>query len=200
MITFYDFAGRIKGIPWNPNVWKIRHVQLTCSELDSELISFLNVGIAYKTVWLEYPDIEETMKKIGALPTTTKKRDPSCPLYTIPAIYDDSTGTAIADSVLIAEYLDKTYPSTPRLIPQGTHALQGAFRTAEYYERTRCADMGVPTLEVLRVPAEARDAEWDKVKDAFGYVHGLMKENDDWIMGDTISFADFIVASMIVNA
>ncbi|KAE9402968.1 hypothetical protein BT96DRAFT_956119 [Gymnopus androsaceus JB14] len=164
MITFYNFAGRIKGVPWNPNVWKIRYA--------------LNYkGIAYKTVWLEYPDIE--------LPTVHH-----------PSHYDNSTGTAIA------EYLDKTYPSTPRLIPQGTHALQGAFRdafylNAEYYEQTRCADMGVPTLEVLRVPAEARDAEWDKVKDAFGYVHGLMKENDDWIMGDTISFADFIVASMV---
>lgn len=161
------------------------------------------------------------MKKIGA-PPTGKKRDGS-PYYTLPAIYDDSTGTAVADSFLIAEYLDETYPSTPRLIPEGTHALQGAFRdnfwskalpvfiitvadfplrltkprSAEYFEKHRSADFGVPTLEALRVPPEAKDAEWEKVKDGFGSLDALMKKNDVWVMGDTPSFADFVMASLI---
>ncbi|KAE9390304.1 hypothetical protein BT96DRAFT_865645 [Gymnopus androsaceus JB14] len=173
-----------------------------------------------KTVWLEYPDVEPTMKKIGA-PPTSKKADGS-PSYTIPAIYDDSTGTAIADSALIAEYLDETYPSTPRLIPPGTHALQGAFRelfysklmplvarlvvvnvpsmlptprSIEYFNKRRSEDLGVSTLEALRVPPEEKDGEWDKVKDVFGIVNALMKDGDTWVMGDTPSFADFVLAS-----
>ncbi|KAE9402948.1 hypothetical protein BT96DRAFT_855270 [Gymnopus androsaceus JB14] len=208
MITLYDFDGKAKGVPWNPNVWKTRY-------------SLNYKGLPYKTVLIEYPDVEPTMKKINA-PPTAKKADGS-PLYTIPAIYDDSTGTAIADSILIAEYLDKTYPSTPRLIPQGTHALQGAFgdfffskmmplltltlpdvplmllnpRSAEYFEKARSADFGVPTLEAFRVPPEAKDAAWDKVKDALGTLNALMKDGDTWVMGDAPSFADFVMGGLI---
>lgn len=162
------------------------------------------------------------MKKIGA-PPTNKWPDGS-PMYTLPAIYDDSTGTAIADSVLIAEYLDKTYPSTPRLIPEGTHALQAAFRdlfytkiiiplycisiadvplillnpaSAGYFEKHRSLDFGVPALEALRGPKETRDVEWDKVKDSIGALDTLMKEGGIWVMGDTPSFADFVIASSL---
>ncbi|KIK62816.1 hypothetical protein GYMLUDRAFT_223387 [Collybiopsis luxurians FD-317 M1] len=210
MITFYDLDGKVKGIPWNINVWKTRY-------------SLNYKGLPYKTVWLEYPDIESTMKKIGALPTTVK-HDGS-PMYTVPAIYDDSTEVAIADSVLIAEYLDKTYPDTPVLIPRGTYALQNAFqeflfsklmplwiltipdvpskclnpRSAEYFEKHRSLDFGVPSLEVMRVTGEAREAQWLKVQEIFGSFHKMMKDSDTWIMGDKPSFVDFVLASMILS-
>lgn len=44
-------------------------------------------------------------------------------MYTLPAIYDPSTGTGVADSFEIARYLDKQYPTTPTVIPAGTEAL-----------------------------------------------------------------------------
>jgi len=85
-------------------------------------------GIPYKTEWVEYPDIEPICKKLGIAPTY-KNADGS-DRYTIPAIHDPSTGVYISDSVLIAEYLDKTYPYTPQVFPHHTHALHAAFTAA----------------------------------------------------------------------
>src|SRR6266446_9283461 len=74
---------------------------------------------------LEFPDIESLFKKMG-IPPTSKEEDGS-DRYTVPAIHDPSTGASIADSVLIAEYLEKTYPDTPKVFPNNTPALQVAF-------------------------------------------------------------------------
>lgn len=181
-------------------------------------------GLPYKTVWIEYPDVEPTLKKIGA-PPTGRKLDGS-PLYTIPTIYDDSTGTAITDSALIAEYLDETYPSTPRVIPPGTHALQGAFRalfsskaeplvrllmpdipltllnprSIEHFEKYRSEEYGIPTLEALRIPSGDIDAQWEKVKVAFGSLDELLKKDDVYVMGNTPSLADFAIGGWLNTA
>jgi glutathione S-transferase len=52
------------------------------------------------------------------------------PYYSLPVIQDPKTGKVISDSARIADYLDSTYPDTPKVIPAGTHALQKAFRVA----------------------------------------------------------------------
>lgn len=90
----------------------------------------LNIkGIPYRTVWVEYPDVEALCKKIGAPPTGTRTDGSS--LYTLPTIYDPNTEQAISDSAAITRYLDKTYPSKgPILIPPETDALHAAFQTA----------------------------------------------------------------------
>ena len=86
----------------------------------------LNIkGIPYKTVWVEYPDIEAVCKKIGA--SATDKRMDGTPLYTLPVIYDPNTMRAVSESAAIARYLDSTYPDTPRLIPEAADALVSAF-------------------------------------------------------------------------
>ena len=86
----------------------------------------LNIkGIPYKTVWVEYPDIEAVCKKIGA--SATDKRMDGTPLYTLPVIYDPNTMRAVSESAAIARYLDSTYPDTPRLIPEEADALVSAF-------------------------------------------------------------------------
>ena len=72
---------------------------------------------------MEYPDIEAACKKIGAPPSGTRLDKP---LYTAPAIVDPNTGAVISESFKIALYLDKQYPDTPRLFPEGSHALQSA--------------------------------------------------------------------------
>ncbi|KIK62806.1 hypothetical protein GYMLUDRAFT_260044 [Collybiopsis luxurians FD-317 M1] len=210
MITFYDLDGKMKGAPWSTNAWKTRY-------------SLNFKGLPYKTVWLEYADVEPTMKKIGAPPTTVKPD--GSPRYTIPAIYDDSTGIAITDSALVAEYLDKIYPDTPVLIPRGTNALQSAFQellylkmtplfslcvpdissrlvnsgNAEYFEKQVALDLGVPSLEVMRVSGQARKDRWMKVQEAFGGFHNMLKDGDTWIMGDKPSFVDFVLASIILS-
>ncbi|KAF8878316.1 hypothetical protein BD779DRAFT_1613060 [Infundibulicybe gibba] len=115
VITFYDIPSTMPGNAWSPNTWKTR-------------FSLNFKGLAYKTEWVEYPDIEPLCKKLGAAPTETKPTGE--PHYTLPVIFDPRTKRAISDSVVIAKYLDEQYPETPKLFPKGTHALQHAFMDA----------------------------------------------------------------------
>ncbi|KAF9266689.1 hypothetical protein L218DRAFT_744351 [Marasmius fiardii PR-910] len=78
--------------------------------------------IPYKVSWVDFFTMEKTAKQIGAPPTGVRADGTS--KYTVPFIYDDTTGAAVSDSILIAEYLDKTYPNTPCVVPDGTRALQ----------------------------------------------------------------------------
>ncbi|KAF9063084.1 hypothetical protein BDP27DRAFT_1368284 [Rhodocollybia butyracea] len=207
MITLYDFDGKVKH-PWNVSVWKARYS-----------LNFKNVP--YKTIWLEYPDIEPKMKKLGARPTGLKPD--GSPMYTLPVIHDHTTGAIVSDSALIAEYLDKTYPTTTQLIPTGTHALQAAFRemfgskmaplallvvpqvinkvvngpSVEYMTRNYLPKLGISNLETWTMSEEERNEHWEKVKALLGSVHGTMKAEDKWIMGGEISFADFVVGSIL---
>lgn len=97
--------------------------------------------IPYRTCWVEFPDIEQTLRAINAPPTSI--RPDGRPIYTLPAILDPthvSSGTYLNSSgslpqphpvVLthantIAEYLEHTYPARP-VVPEGTRALQTLF-------------------------------------------------------------------------
>ena len=73
----------------------------------------------YETEWIEYPDIEPKVKALNGKPGD-KNADGS-PKYTAPFIVDDSSGevVVVSDSLTITQYLDKTYPSTTRAIPDG---------------------------------------------------------------------------------
>lgn len=83
--------------------------------------------IPYRTIWLEYPEIEPTLRGIGAKPSGVKPD--GSPWYTIPVIADeihpgpDGKPTVVVDSWDIAEYLDEKFPDRP-LFPAGTKALQ----------------------------------------------------------------------------
>lgn len=154
--------------------------------------------------------------KIGAPPT--KKQPNGSPLYTLPVIFDDSTGVVIADSFHIAEYLDATYPETLRLFPPGTKALQTAFITAflstlrsvvpfvgpktprilnstsrAYYVETRFGSRKVEVPE-----GEERDKQWEKVKSEFGVLDGWMQKEGPFIMGRDVTFADIVIASYLI--
>jgi glutathione S-transferase len=85
-------------------------------------------GIPYKTEWVDYPDLADTLKKLGVGPTTVYG---GVPFYTVPTIYDPNTKRAITDSQAIALYLDEQYPQGPRLFPPHTRALQLA-QTAQF--------------------------------------------------------------------
>ncbi|TFK35754.1 hypothetical protein BDQ12DRAFT_687874 [Crucibulum laeve] len=205
MITFYDFASTVPGKTFNPNTWKTRY-------------SLNYKQLPYKTEWVEFSEeIEKVCKKMG-IPPTSKRPDGSG-AYTLPAIYDDSTKTGVADSLLIAAYLDKTYPDTPKLLPAGTEALQTAFVDAfmskfgsswqlsiplllklllpsnvDFYVRTRSAALGKPLLDILPV-GEEREAQWKSLKAGLSVVDAWYQKNGGgpFIMGNTPSFADFVV-------
>lgn len=176
--------------------------------------------IPYKTEWVEYPDIEAVVKKIGAKPT--EKKPDGRDHYTVPVIHDPSTGAVVADSFAIGKYLDTTYPNTPRVFPPGLDALQAAFlapflptyarplfqiliarvpgilnpRSAEYFRATREVMFG-KRLEEIHAPAD-----WDSLKEAWGQLRGFISENgeekDMFLGGDLITYCDVQVASMLV--
>ncbi|KZV62795.1 hypothetical protein PENSPDRAFT_657840 [Peniophora sp. CONT] len=83
----------------------------------------LNIkGLPYRTEWVKFADVGPKMKSLGVGPP-----QPGPIPYTIPTIVDPSTQALVNDSFAIAQYLDKTYPDTPALVPPGTAALQVSF-------------------------------------------------------------------------
>lgn len=176
----------------------------------------------YQTEWVEYPDIASVSKKMGFLPTAMHGDNP---YYSLPAIYDPNSSTPLSDSALIAEYLDKAYPDTPKLFPPGSHALQYAFIDAlssklqpiwafalpashailnplsqEYFRRTREAQFGKPLEDVIP-KGEAAVEEWMKIKAAFDAVYGWLekgKENGPYFLGKEPAFVDIVIASHLI--
>ncbi|KAF8628763.1 hypothetical protein AX15_003736 [Amanita polypyramis BW_CC] len=205
-IIFYDIPSKLPGNVWSPNTQKTRFT--------------LNYKrIPFTTVWWEFDEIESKAKETG-IPPTGKKQDGS-PLYTIPAIYDPATKKYIADSVLIAEYLDEQYPNTPRLIPDGTLALQHAYITALFtklgaalplvpyatvkimnpssakFLRNRFEADG-KTVEEKVLKGDELKGQWAKVKESFGDVAGWIKKSEGpFLGGDKPIFADFETAGWL---
>ncbi|EKM74965.1 hypothetical protein AGABI1DRAFT_80492 [Agaricus bisporus var. burnettii JB137-S8] len=206
MITFYDLAKKGPQTTWSPNPLKIRFA--------------LNYKkIPYKTVVLEYQELEAEFKKVGIPPSDTW--GDGRPMYTSPSIFDSSTNTGVTDSYKIAQYLDKAYPDTPKLFPPGTEALQAAFyaqfyeviapfypfafpkvpgilnpSSAEYFYRTRSLVFG--DLASFEPQGEKRAEAWKNVEAAYTKLDGwLSQSSGPYIMGETVTFVDFAVLAMI---
>lgn len=186
----------------------------------------LNIkGLKYKTEWVEWPDIEPVLKKLGATPTG-KKPDGSGS-YTVPAIYDPNTKKVVSDSSEIAKYLDDAYPDTHKLFPAGTDALQAAYhdfiwspqvgipfflsviaatwssltpRSQEVFRATREAALGAKLEEL------STEEQWKKVEAGLDKIYGYLekngKGNDLLILGtqNGITYSDLQVAGLIVWA
>lgn len=180
-------------------------------------------GIPYTTEWLEYPDVEPVSIKYGAAPTG--KWPDGTPKYTLPMIYDPNTQTALSESVEIAKYLDKTYPSAPAVFPEASRALQVAFMhavlvnvigpyTKIFYSRKMGLnppseaywDTRYPTSlamsdaeRAIEIPALLRAFETGlgRVGEWFK-ANGPGKEN--LIMGENMCLADFQLAGILVCA
>lgn len=182
----------------------------------------LNIkGLTYKTVWVEFPDIEAVAKQINA--KALYERD-GAPLYTLPMLFDHTTGRAVTDSWNIVKYLDETYPATYAVIPRGTAVLQKAFqevveaklqigiflytvmqtssqmnpRSREWYRRTREAELGRTLEEVGPEGSEERVRLWKNIIDVFSQVSLWMKENEEgtvFVCGKRPTFSDFVIVS-----
>ncbi|KAG6840693.1 hypothetical protein C0991_005052 [Blastosporella zonata] len=206
-IVLYDIPSNVPGSAWSPNVWKTRYT--------------LNYkGLAYRTEWIEYPDIESTCKRIGAAPDPIHTRD-GRPLYVLPVIYDPKTSTAVSDSAQIAEYLDATYPDTPRVLPPGSKTVQYAFLAAYRLILPHIFQFTLRrTEEFLNPPSQAhfqkhkyagisydpptgdaQEAGWKKVEADFGLLAGWLDKGEadgPYILGANISFLDFAVAGYLI--
>ncbi|PFH52512.1 hypothetical protein AMATHDRAFT_2228 [Amanita thiersii Skay4041] len=205
MIIFYDFPSKIVGGPYNPNTWKVRYT--------------LNYKrIPYKTEWVEYTEIESKCKEIGIPPSGTKKD--GMPSYTLPSIWDTDAKVGVSESYRIAEYLDKTFPNSPKVIIPGTEALLNIFiqtwaqnlkalwqftipatlevldhaPSYEYFRRTRSQMFGKDLKEVPPKPGVEREAALQELKAGLNVLdRWLVKSGGPFIMGDNPSFADFVV-------
>jgi len=176
--------------------------------------------LPYRTEWVEFPEIESKCKEMSIAPTRTKPD--GSPLYTLPAIWDPSTKTGVSESYRIAEYLDKTYPDTPRVLFDGIEeyipAMAGSaglpefkslvlFVSAfvpsllnpvsqEYYKRTREEWLGKKWEDILPTGKEREEA-WGQVKKGFGIVDKLLQKNGGpFARGEQISFVDLSLGGM----
>ncbi|KAG6853436.1 hypothetical protein C0991_004436 [Blastosporella zonata] len=81
--------------------------------------------IPYRTEWVEYPDIGQVGKEIGAKPTTPNPDGSGVLLWTCPMLIDpnhldvEGKATVLSDSPVIIKYLDEVYPEI-KAIPDGT--------------------------------------------------------------------------------
>ncbi|EGN93792.1 hypothetical protein SERLA73DRAFT_115219 [Serpula lacrymans var. lacrymans S7.3] len=206
-IILYDVPSSLPGKAWSPNMHKARWA-----------LSYK--GVPFETVWIEYSDIQTRMKSIGAQPTTKTKDGND--LYTLPVIQDPSTGAIVSDSFIIAEYLDKTYPSLPTLFPSSSKALiyvldktftANGFPlvnmmllkvvphllspTKEYFVSRREYDLGLKMEEWSPVGPK-REEHWDHLKQSLDVVEGwYARTPGPWIMGDTFSHADIIIGARL---
>jgi len=189
---------------WSPNVWKVRYA--------------LNIKlIPYKTVWVEYPDIEALAVKLGIKPTSWRPNGQ--PYYTLPIIHDPTTNVSISESFDIIAYLDRTYPDTPTLLPKGSRVLQAAFEPAvlaafgvlEYaivlpathkIINTASQEFFWRTKNMAQLnPGGDTTEHWKKLKEGLGTVDGWLKRKEEahkYIAGDTISFADISLVARLL--
>ncbi|KAI9058483.1 glutathione transferase FuA class [Trametes sanguinea] len=211
-ILFYDIPGNsAPQKAWSPNTWKTRYC--------------LNIkGLPYKTIWVEYPDIEAVCRKIGA--SAAQQRADGSPYYTLPVIYDPNTKSAVTESAVIARYLDKTYPDTPRLIPYATDALHAAFNHAlrglllgdvakimipetakclpprsEVYFRTTREVFFNSKLEDISPPGPKRDQYMGGVNKALHTLTQWLEADGTgklFFLGGKIGFADVSVAGLLL--
>ncbi|KAF9041079.1 hypothetical protein BDZ89DRAFT_1060370 [Hymenopellis radicata] len=191
-LTLYDIPSKSPQQPWSPNTWKTRYA--------------LNYkGLPHQTVWVEYPDIADLYKKNGAEACEIKN---GAPHYTLPLLHDASTGKFVSDSTAIAQYLEATYPDTPRLFPEGSSPILARFRDELKDKLGNLRLFAYPkTYKVLNPSSaeyfrRARELEFGKrledIKAGMGDVAGWMKKDGKFFLGDTLCYADILAASYLM--
>ncbi|KAJ7930870.1 hypothetical protein B0H13DRAFT_1594964 [Mycena leptocephala] len=213
VITLYDSPGT-RAQTWVPNIWRIRFI--------------LNYKrLRYHTVWVEFPDVEATLRSIGAPPSAT--RADGKPIYSLPVIVDPTRNPKsphiLSNTTAIAEYLETSYPARP-VFPDGSRALQTLFvhYIQEVFakpllpimvplthnrlpERTQTHFHGAlraatPILHPLP-PGPQREQAWAIVKAQFDCLALILDKNigdGDGVVvqGHQVSYADFALCAMLL--
>ncbi|KAF5606347.1 glutathione S-transferase [Fusarium pseudocircinatum] len=206
-IILYDLAC-IKNTCFSPVVWKIR---LMLNYKD----------IPYKTIFLEFPDIEPKLRGLGL---EAHDSSSSSARYTVPTIHHVHTGRYIMDSPAIAKFLESTYPDPPLPLTselgreieiKARGAVGPAFRISvtprenlilspraqEYFRAKNEARMGCK-LEDLMDP-EKEEKTWQAVADKMSELSDLMLTNRDkgpFLLGEKPSYTDFFIAASLQSA
>ncbi len=180
-------------------------------------------GIPYRTEWIEFPDIEALYKRLG-VPAGATQQDGVTPYYFLPLIHDLSTGAIISESAAIAEYLDATYPDTPRLFPPGTGTLHAAFtaafealllkaiipllvpaanavlhpRSEAFFRKTREKAFG-QTLEEMDPHGARREEQWALFKLDLSKINSWIAKGDAFVTGNVPTFADLTVCGWMLT-
>ncbi|KAK8113197.1 hypothetical protein PG984_013723 [Apiospora sp. TS-2023a] len=204
-IVLYDLAC-IKNVCFSPVVW--------CTRL---MLNYKE--IPYKTIFLEFPDIEPTLKELGLAPNETGHK------YTVPAIHHVPTDTHLMGSIAIAQFLESTYADQPpvpltselgneigtraraaigpvltkSLMPREVRILSP--RGQEYFRRTREAAIGRPLEELLGdEDGDEEQRRWDAVDEELRALGGLLqtrKSEGPFVLGARPSYTDFFIAGSL---
>ncbi|VUC25906.1 unnamed protein product [Clonostachys rosea] len=198
----YDL-GSLQNEPFSPLAWRIRLM--------------LNYkGISYKTVFLEFPDIEPTLKGFGIPPHKSQYVD-----YTVPAIHHLATNTYLMDSPAISEFIEAKYPhpAVPltselglkiqekfrdvinpifriSVMPRVYHIISP--RAQIYFRKSRETLTGL-TLEELDDPAKADQAWKSADADLRQLSDWILTHKDDgpFVLGAQVSYTDFWIIGML---
>jgi glutathione S-transferase len=207
-IILYDIPSPHPNKAWSPNTWKTRYC--------------LNYkGLHYRTEWVEYPDIKALYEHLG-IEAKSFNEDGS-PYHSLPVISDPSTGQIMSESFDIARYLDDQYPSKPKVFPPGSKMLIRSFQmffgasisdvfelivpeaklneaSWDYYAKTRAKRFGKEVFEETKIKGEARREKLARLETGLESISGLYKLNEkgNYVMGETLSFADIAVASLMM--
>nr|OQO23264.1 hypothetical protein B0A51_08516 [Rachicladosporium sp. CCFEE 5018] len=200
-VVLYDLAC-IHCECFSPVVWRIR-LMLNYKQ------------IPYRTVFVEFPDIEPTLKALGISPASSEKK------YSVPAIYHQPSNKYIMDSDAISKFLEFTYPEPSlqlssdlgtEIEAQGRAVLGPVLsiavppreidhlspRTAEYFRRTREARWG-HTLESL-IEGDNEEQAWTAAQEGMKEQDKLIKTNraeGPFVLGAMPSYTDFFIAGVM---
>ncbi|KAJ6502832.1 hypothetical protein C8R47DRAFT_1106910 [Mycena vitilis] len=191
IITLYDLKSGPSSQSWAPNIWRIRFI--------------LNYKrLRYRTVWVEFPDVEANLRAIGAPASAT--RSDGRPIYTLPVVVDPTRNPKapqiLANTNNIAEYLEAAYPTRP-VFPAGTRALQTLFvhyiqevfvkpllpimvplshqslpeRSQSHFRGYPGAGLGSPQSFQMLAPGPQREQAWLAVKEQFDFLSVILDKN-----------------------
>ncbi|KAH8646267.1 hypothetical protein BX600DRAFT_555957 [Xylariales sp. PMI_506] len=209
-IVLYDLACT-KNVCFSPIVWRIRLV--------------LNYKqIPYRTVFVDFPDLEPTLKELGVIPSEAAMRRKY--KYTVPVIQHVPTNTYMMDSAPIAQFLESQYPDPPVAVLQSEEArslearvdaLGDAIfhisvmprevgilspRGKEYFRRTREASLGDPQLRLEDLLAGDREERgWEAIDQEVRAVGQLMRQpaaKGPFVLGSASpSYTDFVAVGWL---
>lgn len=173
-------------------------------------------GIAYKTEWMEFPDIKPTLISYGIAPNDPASGNFE---YSVPTVRLPD-GTYVMESRAIATALEKLQPEPsldldedcinrtqgvvgkimgpflPELMPKvATNLLPQ--RSRVFFEETREVSFGMPLSELAKSD-KAGEAAWQGAQAGVEELKALLAENTSgpYIKGAQVSYADFIVVAV----
>ncbi|KIY67982.1 hypothetical protein CYLTODRAFT_352122 [Cylindrobasidium torrendii FP15055 ss-10] len=199
--TLFDIPSVVPNQAWSMNTLKARYT--------------LNYkGLHFKTEWIEYPDIEDFYKTNGIVHTET--RGDGSPNYTLPVLFDSAHNTYISGSTNIASHLDKAYPDTPKVFPNGSEGLARGFEDAmenaiepiwalllpkvPVYLNTASKAYFLRTKPRSRVELdqETKREEWARLRAGFSKIASWSApEGGLFVMGDAPTFVDLFMGGLV---